>query len=214
MKLFSTQRRRRIAGSALALGLVLLVWALWPNRNLARVRALQGELFGDAGKALSPEDRQARFAELRTATRNLSSSQRQELATDGMRREQDRLAHYVTMSPQEKRKYLDDQITRQEDMRRRMQQQQANGARPGGAVGGRGAPVMAGPPGGPGGPGGRGNRPPPSAEEKEKRRKQMLDRTTPEFRAHMDQYRRDLEARRQQRGLPATPPGFARGRRG
>jgi hypothetical protein len=207
MKLFSTPRRRRIGWSALALGLVLLVWLLWPNRNLARVRALQGELFGDAGKALSPEQRQAQFAALREATRNLSSAQRQELAADGMRREQDRLAHYVKMSPQEKRKYLDDQINRQEEMRRRMQQQQANGARPGG----RG---MAFGPGGPGGPGGRGNRPPPSAEEKEKRRKQMLDRTTPEFRAHTDQYRRDLEARRQQRGLPATPAGFGRGRRG
>src|SRR5438876_11139476 len=202
MKLFSTPRRRRAAWTALAVGLVLLVWLLWPNRNLARVRALQGELFGDAGKALSPEQRQARFAALREATRNLSPAQRQELAMDGMRREQDRMSRYAKLSPADKRRYLDEQINRQEEMRRRMQQQAANGNRP------PGAPGMA------FGPGGRGNRPPPSAEEKEKRRKQMLDRTTPEFRANMDQYRRDLEARRQQRGLPATPPGFGRGRRG
>jgi len=212
MKLFSTPRRRRVAWITSAVGIVLLVWLLWPNRNLARVRALQGELFSEAGKALSPEQRQARFAELRTATRNLSSSQRQELSMDGMRREADRMAHYAKMSPQEKRKYLDEQINRQEEMRRRMQQQQkANGARPAGAPAGRGGPAIAGPPGG---AGGRGNRPPPSPEQKENRRKQMLDRTTPEFRAHTDQYRRDLEARRQQRGLPATPPGFGRGRRG
>src|SRR5438876_4100795 len=204
MKLFSTPRRRRAAWTALAVGLVLLVWLLWPNRNLARVRALQGELFGAAGKALSPEQRQARFAELRAATRNLSPAQREELARDGMRRQQDRMARYAHMSPAEKRRYLDEEINRQEEMRRRMQQQ-PNGNRPAGGPGGPGMAF---------GPGGRGNRPPPSAEEKEKRRKQMLDRTTPEFRANMDQFRRDLEARRQQRGLPATAPGFGRGRRG
>src|SRR5438067_11866678 len=105
MKLFSTPGRRRIGWTALGIVLVLLVWLLWPNRNLARVRALQGELFGDAGKALSPEQRQARFAELRAATRNLSQAQRQELAQDGMRREQERMKHYAQMSQAEKRRY-------------------------------------------------------------------------------------------------------------
>ena len=61
MKLFSTPRRRRLGWTALGVSLLLLVWLLWPNRNLARVRALQGELFGEAGKALSPEQRQAKF---------------------------------------------------------------------------------------------------------------------------------------------------------
>src|SRR5438876_229393 len=135
MKLFSTPRRRRAAWTALAVGLVLLVWLLWPNRNLARVRALQGELFGAAGKALSPEQRQARFAELRAATRNLSPAQREELARDGMRRQQDRMARYAHMSPAEKRRYLDEEINRQEEMRRRMQQQ-PNGNRPAGGPGG------------------------------------------------------------------------------
>lgn len=208
MKLFSTPRRRRIGWTTLGIVLVLLVWLLWPNRNLARVRALQGELFGDAGKALSPEQRQAKFSVLREATRTLSPAQRDELARDGMRRQSDQMARYVKMTPQEKRRYLDDQINRQEEMRRRMQQQPAaNGNRPPGAPGG---PGMA---SGPGGPGGRGNRPPPTAEEKEKRRKQMLDRTTPELRENTDQFRRDMEARRQQRGLPPTPPGGGRGRR-
>ena len=123
---------------------------------------------------------------------------------DGMRREQDRMSRYAKLSPADKRRYLDEQINRQEEMRRRMQQQPGNGNRPPGGPGGPGMAF---------GPGGRGKGPPPSAEEKEKRRKQMLDRTTPEFRANMDQYRRDLEARRQQRGLPATPPGSGRGRR-
>src|SRR3954451_5025365 len=102
MKLFSTPRRRRLGWTALAVGLVLLVWLLWPNRNLARVRALQGELFGDAGKALAPEQRQAKFNALREATRKLSPSQRDELSRDGMRRQQDQMACYVKMSPADK----------------------------------------------------------------------------------------------------------------
>lgn len=210
MKLFSTPRRRRIGWASLVVAIVLLVWLLWPNRNLARVRALQGELFGDAGKALSPEERQAKFNALREATRKLSPAQREDLGRDGMRRQEDRMASYVKMSPLDKRRYLDEQINREEEMRRRMQQQgaKANGNRPPGAPGG---PGMA---SGPGGPGGRGNRPPPTAQEKENRRKQMLDRTTPQFRENMDQFRRDMDARRQQRGLPPSPPGFGRGRRG
>jgi len=48
---------------------------------------------------------------------------------------------------------------------------------------------------------------PPSAEEIEKRKKQMLEHTTPEERAMRDQYRREMNLRRQQRGLPAILGG-------
>jgi hypothetical protein len=202
--LFTTPRRRRATWAALALALALLVWLIWPDRNLARVRALQQELFGEAGRALPPEERQARFAELRTATQKLSSAQRQELAQDGMRRQQDEMARYFQLSPVQKRQYLDQQINRQEEARRRMQQQPAAGNRPAGGPGGPGGFAR--------GPGGRGDRSPPTAQERERRRQMMLDRTTPVQRAHRDQFRKDMELRRQQRGLPPTPPGF--GRRG
>ena len=52
----------------------------------------------------------------------------------------------------------------------------------------------------PGGRGPGGN--PPSKEEMDRRRKQALDRSTPEERAQRDQFRRDLDNRRRQRGLP------------
>ena len=45
-----------------------------------------------------------------------------------------------------------------------------------------------------------------AAAQREQWRKQMLDDTTPEFRAQLDQYRKDMQARRQQLGLTATPP--------
>jgi predicted RNA-binding protein with RPS1 domain len=40
-----------------------------------------------------------------------------------------------------------------------------------------------------------------SPEQREQRRKERLDQTTPEFRALMDQFRKDMNQRRQQRGL-------------
>jgi hypothetical protein len=66
-------------------------------------------------------------------------------------------------------------------------------------------------PGAPPGPAGqvRGNL---SAEDRETRRKQRLDDTTPEERAQFDQLRKDLAARRAQRGLPPLARGFGGGR--
>ncbi|MCE9557031.1 MAG: hypothetical protein K8T91_27100, partial [Planctomycetes bacterium] len=65
------------------------------------------------------------------------------------------------------------------------------------------------------GRGGPGNRPfgPPgnwqnmTAEQRRQMQRQMLDSTTPEFRAQMAEYIKQVESRRQSRGLPAFRPG-------
>jgi hypothetical protein len=57
------------------------------------------------------------------------------------------------------------------------------------------------------GAGPNGNRPPMSDEDRDRRRKERLDQTTPEFRALMDQFRKDMAARRAQRGMPAMGRG-------
>jgi hypothetical protein len=195
------RRRRRIVVASL-IALLLLGWWLWPDGRLARARALQQELFAESAKALPPEERRAKFEELRQTTRAMSSGQRQELSRDMMTRRQADLERYATMTPAEKRAHLDREINRQEEMVKRMQAA-ANRPRPAGAPPGGGQP---GGPGGFGGPGG-GDRRPTMPEERERRRRRMLDATTPQFRALTDQHRKDLAARRQQRGLPPTPPG-------
>jgi hypothetical protein len=48
------------------------------------------------------------------------------------------------------------------------------------------------------GPAGNAGRNP---DERERRRKEMLDSTTPEERAQVDQFRKDMQARRAQRGM-------------
>lgn len=193
-----TRRRLMIAAIALA----LLAWLLWPDRNLAKVRALQAELQGDAVAGLSQEERQEKFRQLRTAMEKLSPAQRQLLSADGQQRMQDQMAKYFTMTPAEKKAHLDQEIDRMEDRRKRMEANKGANAK-------TGAPANA-PPNGAfkGGP--RGDKGPASPEDREKRRQQRLDHTSPEFRGQMDQYRKDMQDRRKQRGLPSMPPGRGR----
>jgi hypothetical protein len=195
-KLEAPPRRRR--KWLLLLPLILLfLWWLWPDGRLARARDLQNELFSDSGQGLSPEDRRSKFQELRNVTRGMSDSQRRELSKEMLKRREDDLRRYTQLPPAEKKQKLDKDIDRQERMRQRTQNNQ-NGGRPGGFGGGPGG-------GGPGGAGGSGR--PATPQDRENRRKERLDQTTPDFRELMDQYRRDLAARRAERGLPPNPPG-------
>jgi hypothetical protein len=177
------------------LGLLLLLLlgygtyrAVRPDPNLKKVKELQAQFGSAEAKAWTPEQRQEKGREMRAAMGRLSESQRQALADEGRQAFQRQLEQYARMSPTEKARHLDDAINQSEQRRQQMAQRGpgTGGPRPGGGA-----------PGGPGGPRG-----PSSPEEREKRRKERLDRTTPEFRALMDQYRKDMEARRRQRGLP------------
>jgi hypothetical protein len=188
-------RKRRWLRAAIILlllgGAYLGYRAVRGDPNLRKVRALQKELFTADASKLAPEQRSDKFRQLREATEKLSPDQRRQLASEGQKRFEDELDRYRKMSREEKRKYLDERIDRMERARQNAAQRATQGG-----------PVSAAGPGRPGGPpGGRQNL---SAEEREHRRKQRLDSTTPEFRAKMDQFFRDLQARRQQRGLPAT----------
>ena len=86
------------------------------------------------------------------------------------------------------------------------------GAGGGGGTGGGGGPGGGGPggggPGG-GGPGGPGSGGPPrggSEENRNRWRKNLIDNTSPEQRARYVEYRRAMEARRDQLGLPSRGP--------
>jgi exonuclease VII large subunit len=192
-------RKRRWYRLAAVLLILLLGFGTYrlarPDPNLKKVKQLQQE-FAAHGKEWSPDERQAKGREMRQAMQNLSASQRDALAAERRKEFEQRLRQYAQMSAADKTRYLDEQINRSEQMRQQFANRNANGnsngPRPGGGPGAFGAG-----PGGPGGPGGN-----LSAEEREKRRKERLNQTSPEFRALMDQFRKDMNARRQQRGLP------------
>jgi uncharacterized membrane protein YgcG len=196
----SPRRRRWLALGALLLAVIGIAWAVRPHSRLARAQALQKELFGPAGKALSKEERKARFAEYREQVKQLTDDQKWELSAPMREKQKADMDRYFAMSPVEKARYLDDRIDREQKMRQAWQQKASQskngtgkgGAPPGGGFGGGS---------GPGGKGGSTGRPPGrSPEEIEKRRKQHLDRTSPEERARHDQFRKDMDARRRQRG--------------
>lgn len=188
MKLNMTRRRKIVSIVGL---LLVLIWLLWPDRQLTRVRALQRDL---ANESLSQEERDQKRGELRRAMSGLSQSQRRALFADGRQRGNQEMERYRNLPPADKKKYLDQMIDRQQQMQQR---QPRNAALPNGSQR----------------PGSQ-NRPPPTAEDRERRRQQYLDHSTPRERELRDQFRRDLDNRRRERGLPPSPPGGGRPGRG
>ena len=184
-------RRRWRCLAALLLLLLIggMVWAVRPDPHLARVQELQKELAN--AKDLSPDDRKAKFQELRDQMKHLSDDQKWELASPFLEKQKAEMDRYFALAPKEKVKYLDEKIDQSEKMRKEWEKKGVQSK-----SGGGGMPATA-PVGlGGGGPKQRSN------EEIEKRRKDMLNRTTPEERAHTDQFREEMNDRRRRRGLP------------
>lgn len=161
-----------------------------PDPHFARVRELQKELAN--AKDLSPDDRKAKFQELRDRVKHLNEDQKSELAAPMREKQKAEMDRYFALSPKEKVKYLDEKIDKSEAFRKEFEKK-------GGQPKGAGFP-----PGGgqPGGFGAGNSKQPRSNEVVEKSRKSRLDRSTPEERAQSDQFRKEMNDRRKQRGLP------------
>ena len=142
-----------------------------------------------------------------------------------------RINDYFSAPPAERRAVIDRQIDQEEAMRKAFAAMGMGGrggpggggpggGGPGGGAPGGGAPGGGGsgwgggggprggggPPGG--GPGGRGGGPPGtlSQDDGNRWRKGMIDRTSPEQRARWTEYRRAVDQRREERGLPSGWP--------
>jgi hypothetical protein len=196
MKMPTHKQVLTAAGVLAAVLIAVALWRLRPDPQLARVKAMQQELARAADSADAAE-RRRRWEEFNREQQKLSPSQRKEVFGEFRKQRQAEIDRYFKMSKADKTRWLDRQIDREEQLRR---SRQAN--RP------PGSPPRPPGPGGQGGPG-RGNL---SAEDRENRRKRRLDASTPEERAQHDQLRKDLAARRAQRGLPPAPFAFGGGR--
>lgn len=132
-------------------------------------------------------------------------------------RERAETASYFALSPEKRQAELDRRIKADEERRKQWQaerekrdQERAAGGQQSGGFAGRGGPGGGPPGGGPGrgqggGPGGGGpggNRR-GSEEARNDRSKRRLDQSTPEQRAQQSEYRRAMEERRTQLGLPS-----------
>jgi hypothetical protein len=166
-------------------------WRAWSgHRNYAKVLALQTQL-GD--RTLPADERQRAFQEMRTAMGNLTEAQRRMLFGEQQKRQEAEMDRYFAMGKAEKTKYLDDRLAKM-------------------TSGSKGPPATAGPRpgGGPSNvnfkaPGGKSMNP----DDIEARKKKMLDNTSPDFRAKMDRFRKELEQRAKDRGI-TLPTGRGR----
>ncbi len=117
-----------------------------------------------------------------------------------------RIDAYFAAPPDQRQALLDSQIDQEEMMRKAFEAGQAVAGMMGGGQQG-GGQAAAGPQSG-GGPqaGGRPSSGPSGGgteEDRNRWRKSMIDRTTPEQRARYVEYRRAMDERREQRGLPS-----------
>jgi hypothetical protein len=177
--------------------------------KLKKVRDLRAAMFAANRAETTPDERQEKRQLLREAMEQLTEQQRQQLRDEGtkerIKRQEAELKRYTAMSEQEKTQFLDDRIKRSEEARQRREQAQQQGTAAGSPDGGRtfGRPSNA--------PdasstsanaaAGSNTAPPgPTPADRDARRKMMLDATTPEFRQMRDNFRADMQARRQQLG--------------
>src|SRR5262245_44142408 len=172
---FLRKQKRFLGAAAIALLLCLAVLLYWRLRPDPKLAQARelGKQLADRG--LSAEQRRELGKQFRDQVKGLSADQRSELFKDRRKAFEDRIAGYFKKSRQEQIAQLDEDIDRMNQFR-----------------GPRGA-------GGPmnnAGPGG-------SAEDRDLRRRQRLDQTTPEQRAQMAEYFKQLNDRRRQRGLAA-----------
>ena len=150
-------------------------WHYWPDRHLARAAELRDQLTGEAGRNLPAEERRQLWDQFRQEARQLSPDKRRALFSEQQRK---RMQEYVALSEKERTAFLDRLIDQMQQ--RRQQGQNGNGRGPDGPAGGRQSLT---------------------AEERDRRRKQRLDLSTPEERAERAQFFADLRRRREQRGL-------------
>jgi hypothetical protein len=200
---------------ALALVFVLLLTGLGLHFfrgyvRVQRLRRMRDEAFSPAALQASPEERRAKADAFRKEQEKLSPAERREVWADLRKEREKELERYHNMSKAEKTAFLDDRIDQMDAMRATWQS--SNGGNGPGRGPGLGNERRAGERSGPGnepttqaGPSPENRGANLSAEDRERRRKDMLDATTPEQRALRDQFFKDLQARRVQRGLPNSP---------
>lgn len=174
-------RQRLLTASIVLLSAFLAALAFLrfrPDPKVAQARELAKQL---ADRSLPAEQRRELGKQFREQVQRLSPAQRGDLFKDRRKAMEERIASFFKKSRQEQLAQLDEDIDR-------MQQFRGQGP-PGGGFGNNP---------------GRGR----SAEDRDTRRRERLDQTTPEFRAQRAEYFRQLNARRQERGLGTF--GFGR----
>lgn len=177
----------------LAAGLILMVllWAAWlfrSNARMARAEELGRQLA--TARNLPPDQRREQWGAFRQEMAKLSPEQRREVGAkvfaDRRRETREKVSQYFKLPKKQQIAQLDAEINRMEEMRRQRERARAAG---------QGNNPSSGPMNG----AGSGSR---SAEQRDRMRQQRLDSSSPEDKALMTEYFKQMNQRRQQRNLP------------
>lgn len=225
MRMASADRRDSAGGSSfgkwaavlggLALLAFLIAWLLgWirftTDPRVLEIRAMQDDarrtMLASGGPTTVAEATAAvaSMGQIRDKIEALPPNLRQQVERSGgsLFREafRGRMDEYFTAPPQQRLAVLDRQIDQEEMMRKAFEAGRGAMAALGGGGGNAGGSGS-----GAAGDANRGPRGSRTEEDRNKWRKSMIDRTTPEQRARYVEYRRAMDERREQRGLPAGP---------
>jgi hypothetical protein len=215
-----------VAGLALALIVALLLWMFGFFSTPPAVAAIEKLVdqqvaeYDRAARGDVPFESVAGFGaiadKLRDVPREYRSSIGRQMGRLGDARERAETASFFSLPPDQRQAELDRRIRAEEQRAQRRQAEReksqaerekrdaaraASGQQA--AAGSRTAGGNAGPPATGGGPP-TGSRRTSTEEARNDRSKQRIDRSSPEERAQRTEYRRAIEARRKQLGLPAS----------
>lgn len=212
-------KRAAAVVAAMVLIMMPVLWALGmfsPPKPVTEIRQLVDQQVaeynriarGEAPYGSAPSAGDA-FRQMGAVPREYREQVRQEMDRLWQARERAEMGSYFALAPQQRQAELDRRIKSEEERRRQMQaerekrdQQRAATGQQAANAGARASGPGGQTPGGGGGPAGGGQRG-GSDEARLQRSKQRIDQTTPEQRAQQAEYRRAMEVRRKQLGLPA-----------
>ncbi len=116
-----TAKKRRRKRLALAMLLLLVGGGYWslPSSQMARVRQMQEELANTPRDQLTAEERKQKFEALPTEQEKLTSDERVQLRKEMGKRFQKKMnaeaIKYLSMSPAERKKIIDQRIAREQN---------------------------------------------------------------------------------------------------
>ncbi len=181
------EKKHVIGASVILLLLAGVGWALFAgeDQELVEVKQMRDDMLTNM-ENMSQDERRASRDAFRERAQNLSESQRRELGRGFRNFMMQRMDDMLAMPRQQQVEALDKLIDRMEERRQNRGDQGERGDR-----GGRGGDM--------------------SPAERDQRRKQGLDRTSPDMRAKMDQMKDLINDRRAERGLDPIQGGGGRG---
>jgi uncharacterized membrane protein YgcG len=216
------------AGAALAILALIATPILWmlgffsSPKAVAEIRQLVDQQVAEYDRVSRGEvpygsapSAGAVFEKMRDVPREYREQVGQQMGRLWEARERAETSSYFALPPDKRQAELDRRIKADEDRRKAWQaerekrdQQRAAAGQQAMNGGGRGAPGGGPPGGGPGGGGPGGGGPPGGGrrgteEARNERSKRRIDQSTPEQRAQQSEYRRAMEERRTQLGLPS-----------